>query len=618
MKYIKRALLTIYSAIKRNGFGGAVGKVIGIMYREGSSGVARRLGILGGNDYKKWIRYYDTVTGRVRKKIRARIGNFSSNPVISVVMPVYNPKREHLIVAIESVRAQIYPHWELCIADDASTDAAIKAILTRYAKRDKRIKLVFREKNGHISVASNSALDLVTGEWVALLDQDDVLAEQALFWVAETINDVPNIGLIFSDEDKITESGERFAPYFKCDWNVDLFYSHNMVSHLGTYRTDLVKTIGGFRVGFEGSQDYDLALRCIERLTRAQIVHIPRVLYHWRAHPGSAATSAEVKPYATQSAIRALNDHFERQQIRAQVQINDYFGYRVRYALPDILPLVSLIIPTRNGLTLLRQCVESILNVTTYPNYEIVIVDNGSDDPAAIQYFSDIQKNNRIRVLHDPRSFNYSALNNAAVAQVQGELIGLVNNDIEVISPDWLSEMVSLALQPGVGAVGAKLLYPDNTVQHAGVVLGYGGVAEHAHKYLPANHPGYAGRARLLQSFSAVTAACLIVRKAIYDAVDGLNETDLPVAFNDVDFCLRVREAGYRNVWTPYAELYHHESATRGREDSPEKRVRADKEMQYLKDRWGDALLTDPAYSPNLTLDSTDFSYAWPPRVKSI
>ena len=605
-------------------------KAVNLYRREGFAGIRRGVRMVVAsrgitptrapegcdrNDYAEWIRRYDTLTDEMRASMYTRIASCTHKPLISVVLPTYNPKPEWLIEAIESVRTQIYPHWELCIADDASTDKAIRHILERYARADARIKVVFREQNGHISAASNSALELVTGEWVALLDHDDLMSEHALFWVAEAIQKNPEARLIYSDEDKIDESGKRFDPYFKCDWNVDLFYSHNMICHLGVYRADILNSIGGFRVGLEGAQDYDLALRCIERIGKKQIHHVARVLYHWRMHTESTAQSADTKPYAMLAGERALNEHFQRQTINAKAKLVEY-GYRVRYALPDCPPMVSLIILTRNGLQLIRPCVESILEKTTYRNYEILIVDNGSDDPATLQYLNALQTRARIRVVRDDRAFNYSALNNMAVRLARGEIVGLLNNDLEVVSPDWLSEMVSIALQPRVGAVGARLWYPNETLQHGGVIIGLGGLAGHFHKNLPRRHGGFVGRACLIQGLSAVTGACLVIRKVIYEEVGGLNETDLPVAFNDVDFCLRVQGVGYRNVWTPYAELYHHESATRGYEDTPLKQARFAKEAQYMKQRWGDQLLNDPAYSCNLTLGHEDCSLAWPPRVE--
>ncbi|MCB5197372.1 glycosyltransferase family 2 protein [Deefgea salmonis] len=546
--------------------------------------------------------------------MKMQLAELKNQPLISIVMPVYNPNPTWLVQAIESVRAQIYPNWQLCIADDASPDPAIRPLLARFAQLDSRIKLVFRSQNGHISAASNSALALASGEWVALLDHDDLLPAHALFWVVDAINQQPDCQLIYSDEDKVDEEGRRSDAYFKCDWNPDLFYSQNMFSHLGVYRTALMRAVGGFRVGLEGSQDYDLALRCIEQIDAKQIYHIPRVLYHWRVHADSTAHSSEAKPYAAIAGERALNAHFQRLGVNASAESMGY-GYRVRYGLPEVLPLVSLIIPTRNGLKLLRQCIDSILNKTTYSNYEILIVDNGSDDKATLHYLRELADMPCVRVIRDDRPFNYSALNNAAVKQANGEIIGLINNDIEVINADWLAEMVSHALRPEIGAVGARLWYADDTIQHAGVILGVDGIAGHVHRFLPKNHVGYCGRASLIQSFSAVTAACLVVRKSLYELVDGLNETELQVACNDVDFCLRLREAGLRNLWTPYAELYHHESASRGFDDTPEKIARAHKEIAYMQQRWGTALVTDPAYSPNLSLDSEGFNLAWPPRL---
>jgi glycosyltransferase involved in cell wall biosynthesis len=589
-----------------------------LMLRNLKKVVGRRLKhevFLDRNDYSEWVRRYDTLTEQNRTSLRTHIKKLDKKPLVSILMPTYNPNKEWLVEAIESVRKQIYPFWELCIADDASDNPDVHNLLDQYVKKDERIKVVFRDRNGHISAASNSALALANGQWIALLDHDDLLSEHALYWVVDAINKNNNIKLIYSDEDKINADGVRQDAYFKSDWNPDLFHSQNMITHLGVYHIDLLKEIGGFRTGYEGAQDYDLALRYIERIAPEQIHHIPRVLYHWRTHDKSTSKSLDAKPYGVVAGEKALSDHFNRLGIKASVTSTE-FGYKSCYALPSDVPLVSIIIPTRNSLELIRQCIASILELTTYSKYEILIIDNDSDDAETLQYLNNLTQHSRIRVLRDERPFNYSELNNEAVKHAKGEFVLLLNNDIEVISPDWISEMVGLALQEDVGAVGARLWYPDNTLQHGGVVLGTGGVAGHAHKHLPKNLCGYFSRAQLIQSFSAVTAACLLIRKKIYIDVGGLNETDLKVAFNDVDFCLRVREAGYRNIWTPYAELYHHESASRGFDDTPEKLDRFSKEREYMVSRWGDLLLNDPAYSPNLSLDSQSFELAWPPRIQ--
>ena len=590
-------------------FSGTQGAVSeSVSEQQGASGLPDR------NDYETWIRRYDTLDDNDRRIMRDHITSWPDPPLISIIMPVFDPPLDLLREAIDSVTQQLYPNWELCIADDASSDPAVRDFLKTAQAGNERIKVVLRRENGHISAASNSALDIATGRYVALMDNDDLLPEHALYWAARAIVEHPDAGVIYSDEDKIDRQGRRSAPYFKPDWNAFLFRSQNMISHLGIYQRELVDRVGRFRTGFEGSQDYDLALRCIEKLKDSQIVHIPRVLYHWRIHAGSTAMATGEKPYAVQAGVKALNEHLHRTARKGRAELLPIGMYRVRYELPPQPPLVSLIIPTRNAHELVRQCIDSIQRLTRYPAYELILVDNGSDDAQALDYFESLKQQPGITVHRDDRPFNYSALNNQAVQQARGELIGLINNDIEVISPDWLDEMVALALQPSVGAVGARLWFPDDRLQHGGVILGIGGIANHAHKFLPKGEHGYFGRAELIQEFSAVTAACLVIRKSIFEQVGGLDEEHLKIAFNDVDFCLRVREAGYANVWTPYAELYHHESATRGLEDSPEKQQRFSSEVAFMQARWPD-IRKDYAYSPNLTLEHLDFGLAWPPRL---
>jgi glycosyltransferase involved in cell wall biosynthesis len=618
MRVGKAADESVKAVFRRSGGGRRVlGKILRLLKREGLKGFIQKWASLRIEHmrYSDWICCYDAITDEVRAIMHRRIDGFAKKPLISVLMPVYNTNPKWLVEAIESVRKQLYPYWELCIADDASTDPRIRSTLERYVSEDSRIKVVFRSTNGHICAASNTALEAATGEYIALLDHDDLLSEHALFWVANEISRYPDVKLIYSDEDKVDVAGKRSDPHFKCDWNVDLFYSHNLITHLGVYRTDLLRTIEGFRVGYEGAQDYDLALRSIERIETKDIRHIPRILYHWRMHPESTATGTAAKPYALDAGKRAITEHLERRGVAGRVQPREHPGmYRVRYELPMPMPMVSLIIPVRNELKLTQQCVTSVLRKTTYRNYEILIVDNGSDDTKVLNYLQSLKSDSRIRIIRDDRPFNFPALNNAAVKQARGEVLALVNNDIEVISPDWLSEMVSHAVRTEIGAVGARLLYPNGTLQHGGVILGIGGVAGHANKGLPRYQYGYFARAVVIQSVSAVTAACLVVRKELYEKVGGFNE-DLKVAYNDIDFCLKIREAGYRNLFTPYAELYHHESASRGYENTPDKQLRLEAEGQYMKQRWGDLLLNDPAYNPNLTLEWEDFSLAWPPRV---
>ena len=567
-------------------------------------------------DYAAWIKRYDTLHMADRRKIRAHINHFVKRPRISILMPVYNPSADHLRRAIESVRDQLYPEWELCIVDDASSEPHVRSILSRYEKQDSRIKVQFRHENGGIAATSNDALRLATGDFIALLDHDDELVPSALYFVAHEINQHPDARLIYSDEDKLNLMNERTNAHFKSDWNWQLFLAQNFFSHLGVFEAKLMKELG-FRSGFEGSQDYDLVLRCVEKIKPDEIRHIPRVLYHWRMSAQSAALNYGAKPNARNAAIKAVQEHLDRQGIASEVlPSGDEDFRRVRYKLPDEKPKVSIIIPTRDMVEFLRPCIESLLEKTTYSPFEIILIDNGSQDAGALEYLSELEGNPQIRILRDKQEFNYGRLNNLGVSQTDAEFVALLNNDLTVINPDWLDEMVSQGIQPKVGATGARLLYPDDTIQHAGVILGGGGVAKHAHKGLPRDNHGYFCRAILAQELSAVTAACMLVRRSAYLEAGGFDEENLKVAFNDVDFCLRLRQRGYRIVYTPYAEFHHNESASRGLEDTVRKHERFTAEIQYMKDTWSEALLADPYYNPNLSLGEELFSLAFPPRLQ--
>jgi GT2 family glycosyltransferase len=556
-------------------------------------------------DYQGWIKAVEQPSldlARLPRQVRA----MKVKPLISVVMPVYNPPESELRAAILSVVSQSYPRWELCIADDRSTEPHVRRVLREYEDHP-QIRIVYRERNGHISAATNSAFELAAGEWVAMLDHDDILPAHALAEVALEIGRHPDTEMIYSDEDKIDAAGQRFDPYFKPDFSRELFRSQNYLNHLTVHRAANIKAAGGWRRGFEGSQDYDLNLRIFEIVDPGKIRHIPKILYHWRASENSVASGASRKNYAVQAGLRALREHVGRQGLAADVETTPGQPfYRVRLHEPKPAPLVSLIIPTRDHGKVLRGCVESILRKTTYRNFEILVVDNGSTEPDALRYLAELRSKPNIRVLDYPGIFNFSAINNFAVARCRGSVVGLVNNDMEIISPGWLSEMVSWTMQSDVGCVGAKLYYPNDTLQHAGVILGIGGVAGHSHKYFDRRHPGYFSRLSLVQNLSAVTGACLLTRKAVYEQIGGLDEKNLAVAFNDVDFCLKIRSAGYNIVWTPYAELYHHESLSRGHDDNPEKRIRFDNEVRYMKKRWD--LKRDPFYSPHLTLTHENFA----------
>jgi GT2 family glycosyltransferase len=464
------------------------------------------------------------------------------------------------------------------------------------------VRLVERLANGGISAATNSAIAEAKGDWVVFMDHDDTLAPYALFRVAVAVNDRPSAALLYSDEDKIDEDGLAFMPYFKSDFDPLLLLGQNYVCHLTTVRRSLLEELGGLRSEFDGSQDWDLVLRVAETVPRQDIVHLPYVLYHWRSHAESTSRASAAKPWALEAGRRAVEAALARRGVRADVAEVETTGFaEVRFALPDQPPLVSVLIPTRDGIYL-AQCLTSLLERTTYPNYEVVVIDNGSVDPSTAATLASWGP--RLRVLRDDSAFNYSALHNRAVAQCDGQVLLLLNDDTEILDGTWMEAMVAQLLQPGVGAVGAKLLYGDGRVQHAGVILGPEGLATQ----------GYFGRTALASEFQACTAACLAVRRDSWDALGGLDET-LRVAWNDIDFCLRLRERGETVTYTPRATLVHYESVSRGHDQSGAKFARFMEEVGVMRDRWGAEIAADPYYNPNLALNHGAFELAYPPRV---
>jgi O-antigen biosynthesis protein len=565
-------------------------------------------------DYPLIVEAWEKQRSHDHKRYNALADKLKDGPLISVVVPVYNTDPRLLNEMIASVCNQRYRNWELCIADDASSDAAVRPVLEKAARDDSRIKVVFRQTNGHISLATNSALELATGQFAAFLDHDDLLDPDALLHVAFEISRNPDVKILYTDEDVIAVDGKRYGPHFKPAWNRELLYGMNYACHFLVCEMDLVSSVGGLRAGFEGAQDHDLLLRCVAQVADDQICHIAKVLYHWRASPGSVAESGANKPYATDAGLRAMAEHLRMTtgDDIAVVQGKVPFTYVPRWPLKHA-PKVSIIIPTRDRLELLRVAIESILTKTSYPDFEIIIVDNGSKAPETLQWIDQTAASHAaVRVVRDDREFNYSALNNFAVANAKGTVLAFLNNDIEVISPHWLTEMTSLAIRSDVGCVGAKLYYPNDTIQHAGVVAGMLGGAAHAFRNFPRDHPGYAARLFTRQEYLAVTGACLVIRRSVFEEVGGFNETDLAIAFNDVDLCLKVHAAGYRNIWTPHAELYHHESASRGLDNTPQKMERFAREFGYLDRRWKIANCEDPAYNPNLSKTSENFCFGPP------
>ena len=542
-----------------------------------------------------------------RRRMEDTIAVLPHRPLFSVLMPVYETPEKYLREAIESVFAQVYGDWELCIADDASKQPHVREILEEYARNDERVKLAFREENGHIAASSNTALSIASGDFVVLLDHDDVLSPDALFENALVVNKRPDVDVIYSDEDKIDEDGRRSLPYFKPDWAPDSLLSRNYISHLGVYRRIAVNEAGGFRLGFEGSQDYDLLLRITEKTQRVE--HIPHVLYHWRVHSGSTAGTRDQKDYALQAGLRALQEALDRRGEPAHVLHDEERSglYTVRYDIQR-RGKVSIIIPTRDHGEDIDLCLRSLFERSTYTDLEIIILDNGSRDPESLRIFGKWlgREPDRVKLIHHDVPFNFSGINNFAAAQATGEYLLFLNNDTEVITPDWIEAMVEQVQRPEIGVVGAKLLYADGTIQHAGVIVGLGGVAGHSHKYFGADEPGYFYTLQTVNNFSAVTGACFMMRRAVFEEIGGFDEA-LAIAFNDVDLCLRVRAAGYRNLYLPHVTLYHHESKSRGFEDTPDKQARFLREQQIMHERWKTDTVPDPYYNVNLIRDAENY-----------
>lgn len=576
------------------------------------------------HDYDYWLSLNASPDEKDYLRMAEMEKGFRIRPRFSFVMPTYNTPIKLLRECIDSLLAQTYTDFEICVADDNSPNKSVTNILEEYSKKDNRVRIIKRRTNGHISAASNTALSLATGDYIVLVDHDDLIPNYSLFITAYYINLYPDVDILFSDEDKITVDGQRVQPYFKSSFNKYLMYGHNMVSHLGVYRRDLIEKVGGFRLGLEGSQDYDLFLRCFEQTSSDRILHIPHILYHWRIIPGSTAMSADQKSYAVIAAQSAINGHFERQNL--PLRSVDGFAPGCTGVRPSrtFNTSVSIIIPTRNGLDVLQPCIESIF-ARDHESTEVIIVDNGSDEPETLAYLEKISQRNNVRILRDPEPFNFSRINNLAAAEARGDILCFLNNDTEVISGDWLNRARAFLSMDEVGMVGARLLFPDGTLQHFGIALGMGEhkIAGVPHLGMDAALPGYFGKARLLQEVSAVTAACMFVRKADFDAVGGFEE-ELRVAYNDIDLCLKIRGLGKKILADPDITLIHKESRTRGSDKHGERARRLNEEANWMRERWARELDNDPYYSPNIDLGRVDFAYAmrsrqpWPWEMEKI
>ena len=554
--------------------------------------------------YSKWIQKHLPSPKELEEQKKYQ---FLYRPKISIVIPLYKTPEKYLCEMIDSVLNQSYSNWELCLSDGSGEDSPLTELLRRYEEKDSRIKGVYNNRQLHIAENTTEAIKIATGDFIAFSDHDDLLTPDAMFHVAKAVNENMELEVLYSDEDKVSAGNKFMQPHMKPDFNIDLLRTVNYICHLFVVKKTMIDKVGMLRPEFDGAQDYDFILRCVEATDR--IYHIPRILYHWRFFEGSTAENPESKLYAFEAGKRAIEAHYERVGIHAEVVQGEFLGlYRTRY-LRDRNPLVSILIPNKDHTDDLDRCIRSIEEKSTYHNYEYIIIENNSDQEETFAYYKKLEEENpKAHVVYWDGEFNYSAINNYGASFANGEYLLLLNNDVEVINADWLEEMLGYCMRDDVGIVGARLYYPDDTIQHAGVVIGFGGIAGHAFVQQKRGTTGYCHRIICAQDYSAVTAACMMVKKSVFDEVGGLTE-ELKVAFNDIDFCMKVRQAGKLVVYNPYAELYHYESKSRGLEDTPEKVARFNSEIKKFSDRWPEILKNgDPYYNPNLTLKSQDFS----------
>ena len=553
--------------------------------------------------YEAWLARHKADKRVLRRQKHA---SFAQKPLISIVIPLYCTPLPYLKELIESVRRQSYENWQLCLADGSPDDKA-KEFLEKHYGREKRIVYQKLEENGGISVNTNAAAELAKGEYLMFCDHDDTLEPDALYEIVKAINDT-DADVIYTDEDKVSMDGQHyFDPNFKPDFNLFRLRENNYICHIFVVRKSLTGETGMLRSEFDGAQDFDFILRCCEKAKK--ITHIPRVLYHWRCHMDSTAADPSSKAYAYEAGRKAIREHYQRMGIDAKVDMTERPGWYRSHIKIQGNPMVSIIIPNKDHTDDLELCLFSMSRKSTYRNYEVLIVENNSEKEETFEYYKKLpERYPKVRVLTWEKEFNYSAINNFAAEEAQGEYLLFLNNDVEILTPDWIEEMLQNCQQENVAAVGAKLYYPDDTIQHAGVVLGLGGIAGHIMCRASREDPGYFGRMISVQEISAVTAACMMVKKSEFDSVKGFDET-FQVAFNDIDLCMKFRAAGKKIVFTPYAELYHYESKSRGLEDTPEKQFRFDKEVKRFQEKWAQQLeMGDPYYSPNLSVTEGDCS----------
>lgn len=555
-------------------------------------------------EYSEWLPRHLPDEKTLEKQ---RSTHFIWNPLISVVVPLYRTPEEYLGQLVKSLEQQTYSNWELILSDGSGKDSPIIDYLEQLKQKEPRIHVVENSEKLNISENTNRAIRVAQGEFLAFADHDDILTPDALFECVQVLNRKPDTDILYSDEDKMSMDGNKFfQPHFKPDFNLDLLCTVNYICHLFVVRKTLTNMTGLFRREYDGAQDYDFIFRCIE--ASGKIVHIPRILYHWRSHENSTAENPESKLYAFDAGQKAVQAHYDRVGIPARVRKGEYLGlYRTKYCWAE-QPLISILIPNKDHIEDLKRCMESIEKKSSYRNFEFVIIENNSEEQGTFDYYEELKNRPNTNVVYYEGSFNFSKINNFGVSYAKGEYLLLLNNDTEIINEDCLEELLGYCMRPDVGAVGARLYYEDDTIQHAGVVIGFGGIAGHCFVQQPRGATGYCHRIICAQDYSAVTAACMMVRRSVYEEVHGMTE-ELAVAFNDIDFCMKVGAAGYRIVYNPYAELYHYESKSRGLEDTPEKKARFNREISIFDERWPEILKNgDPYYNPNLTLESQDFS----------
>lgn len=555
--------------------------------------------------YQEWIKHNEPT----KKELEAqRNTKFKINPKISILVPMYNTPYKFFKELVECLINQTYTNWELCLADGSpEQDKSLEKIY----KQDKRIKYKVIGENKGIAGNTNECIKMATGDFIALFDHDDLLPIFSLYEVVKCINENPDVEFIYTDEDKITTLDKpRFNPHFKPDFSLDFLRANNYICHFSVFKKELMNKLEGERSKYDGAQDFDIILRVVENVKDYKnIIHIPKILYHWRVHPNSTAQAeVQAKPYAFEAGIPAIKDHLERVGLKGTVEHGASLGtYRIRYKF-DGEPKVSIIIPNKDGKEILETCIDSIIKKTTYKNYEIIIVENNSETKEIFEYYKELEKNEKIKIVkYEEKGFNYSKIINFGVKKSDGEFIVQLNNDTEIQTEDWLEDMLGFASREDIGAVGCKLLYPDNTIQHAGIVFGVDRVATHLFRGLPKHLHGYFARESTIQDFSAVTAACMMSKRKIYEEVGYMDE-DMPVAFNDLDFCLKIRQAGKLIVYDPFVEVTHYESKTRGYEDTPEKVARFEKEIEKFQNKWKEIYEKgDPYYNKNFSNSSCNY-----------